>query len=415
MKNYDLFRFIDAQEMCFDSALAEIKNGRKTGHWIWYVFPQIYGLGHSFTAQKYSIKDMGEAKAYLECDILKNRLIKISSALLEINKPISSIVDPPDDLKIRSCMTLFRESSGGTIPVFDQVLDKFYGGKPDKLTLDILSKMKGFEKKPDRDTMRAVFKDTCEMIESSPVLKNLTDTSKSRQVLYMEEDVIDLPENPGFPACITVSSNRTFQEATELSAKYPGKRIAVLNFASATHPGGGVVNGARAQEESLCRCSNLYQCLTEKELIRDYYEFHRNRHNTLYTDALIYTPDVAIIKSDTNIPERLPESQWKKVDVITCAAPNLSAFRSQISVEELYHIHLCRGGKILSAAAANGVEVIVLGAFGCGAFGNDPKIVAGAYYDLLRQFGGYFRHISFAVFCANTESSNYTAFAETFK
>ena len=412
MKDFDLTRFHEAQDKYYSDALMEIKNGRKTSHWIWYVFPQIYGLGHSFMSKKYAVKSLDEAKAYIADPILRERLITISQELLAHDCPIEQIVGSPDDLKIRSSMTLFM-AADNSIPVFAQVLEKFYGVVPDKKTLAILSSVTT-EKKPDRMSMKSVFTDTCQMIECSPRLKNMTDISRKNQQLYRSGEDIPLPENPMFPDDISVCANRTFQEAVDLHKKFPDAKIAVLNFASATHPGGGVVNGARAQEESLCRCSNLYQCLNTPELIRDYYQFHRERHDCLYTDRLIYTPGIAIIKTDTSQPERLPEDMWTMVDVITCAAPNLGGYRGTIGSEDLYHIHLSRGRKILSAAAANGAEVLVLGAFGCGAFGNDPFIVSKAYSELLSEFSGYFRHVSFAVFCSNTESSNYVAFEEEF-
>ena len=127
---------------------------------------------------------------------------------------------------------------------------------------------------------------------------------------------------------VVVSSKRTL-EASETYAKQ-GKKVCVLNFASATNPGGGVVHGSSAQEESICRCSTLYPCLIVKEMWQQFYVLHRAMNNPLYNADCIFTPDVMVFKSDTDYPELLPESEWWMVDVITCAAPNLRDVPSNI-------------------------------------------------------------------------------------
>ncbi len=132
-----LDRFIIAQEHSYDTALREIRAGRKRSHWMWYIFPQIAGLGMSHTAQLYAISDIGEAHRYIEHPLLGARLIEISRALLELDSSdASAVMGYPDDLKLRSCMTLFAQVSGD--PVFTAVLDKFYGGRADARTLSIL-------------------------------------------------------------------------------------------------------------------------------------------------------------------------------------------------------------------------------------------------------------------------------------
>ena len=126
---YDLERFIEAQNMVYDIALQEIKNGHKRGHWIWFVFPQIKGLGHSYNSEFYGISGTIEAKAYLEHPLLGARLREISQALLDCGNPSADdILGFPDVLKVRSCMTLFDMVSPNDI--FKQVLDKYYDGKP---------------------------------------------------------------------------------------------------------------------------------------------------------------------------------------------------------------------------------------------------------------------------------------------
>ena len=137
--NYDLQRFHKAQKFDYPVALDEIKNGRKESHWMWYIFPQLKELGYSSTAKYYGlIKD--EAKAYINDEILKSRLIEISQALLELtSNNATEILGYPDDLKLKSCMTLFSEIAP-EIEVFDQVLQKFFSGKKDDKTLKLLGK-----------------------------------------------------------------------------------------------------------------------------------------------------------------------------------------------------------------------------------------------------------------------------------
>ena len=135
-----LDRFLQALARSYDTALREIQSGYKRSHWMWYIFPQIQGLGFSSTAQYYAIADLQEAKDYLAEPTLRARLLEISNALLALNSnDPSAIFGWPDDMKLRSCMTLFQ-SAAPDQPVFGKVLDKFYDGQPDGRTLEILSR-----------------------------------------------------------------------------------------------------------------------------------------------------------------------------------------------------------------------------------------------------------------------------------
>ncbi len=137
---YDLSRFLEAQNNSYNTALREIRAGRKRSHWMWYIFPQIQGLGYSAMAQHYAIRDLGEAREYLQHPLLGPRLIEISEALLALDESDPRrVMGSPDDLKLRSCMTLFQ-SAAPDQPVFGKVLNKFYGGSPDGRTLEILSR-----------------------------------------------------------------------------------------------------------------------------------------------------------------------------------------------------------------------------------------------------------------------------------
>ncbi len=136
----DLNRFIKAQENSYNQALKEIRSGHKQSHWIWYIFPQMIGLGRSSTAVYYSIKSIEEARDYYDNDILRSRLIEISETLLELdnNDPLD-VMGYPDHFKLRSCMTLFDYVSDND--VLKKVLDKYYHGKKDQKTLDIIKEL----------------------------------------------------------------------------------------------------------------------------------------------------------------------------------------------------------------------------------------------------------------------------------
>lgn len=136
--NYNLDRFIIVQERDYQMALQEIKNGYKRSHWMWYIFPQLADLGYSATAKFYGIKNKDEAIAYLQNEYLKNNLIEISNALYQINDNISNILGYPDDLKLKSCMTLFNYVDP-TNEIFSKIIDKFYNGEKDSKTLEFLN------------------------------------------------------------------------------------------------------------------------------------------------------------------------------------------------------------------------------------------------------------------------------------
>ena len=134
----DLSRFTKVQEQDFKTAFKEIKNGRKMSHWMWYIFPQIQGLGKSSTSQYYGIKDLNEARAFINDPYLGGNLKKISMALLELEENNAvAIFGKPDDIKLKSCMTLFScISEDGSI--FHKVLEKYFDGRQCKRTLSII-------------------------------------------------------------------------------------------------------------------------------------------------------------------------------------------------------------------------------------------------------------------------------------
>jgi uncharacterized protein (DUF1810 family) len=136
--NVGLERFKTAQEKDYETAFNEIKNGRKRSHWMWYIFPQVTGLGMTDTSRYYAIKDIKEATAYLKDETLGIRLVNICQALLALEtNDANHVFGSPDDLKLKSSMTLF-DAVPATFPVFAQVLDKFYNGERDQRTLQLL-------------------------------------------------------------------------------------------------------------------------------------------------------------------------------------------------------------------------------------------------------------------------------------
>ncbi len=135
---HDLIRFVEAQNGVYDQALAELRGRRKRTHWMWYIFPQIDGLAFSSTSRRYSIKGIEEAKEYLNHPVLGPRLLECMQALVRIEGPSAAdIFGSPDDLKLRSCATLFAIVSPAD-SVFQRVLEKYYPGGPDGKTLQLL-------------------------------------------------------------------------------------------------------------------------------------------------------------------------------------------------------------------------------------------------------------------------------------
>lgn len=275
-----------------------------------------------------------------------------------------------------------------------------------------------------RENNVRIFEDTKDFVKGSAKLKAAIADTTARQKLILEGENIPAPgESRGKKAQVIVSGKRTLEAA----GAYRDKKVCILNFASATNPGGGVENGSSAQEESICRCSTLYFNLKTKELFDRFYSPHRSKRDPLYNDDLIYSPDVYAIKSDTDSPERLPEEEWYKMDVITCAAPNLRPkpsnamnpfagdAQAKITDQNLAVLLEKRIRRIMAMAAVERNDVLILGAFGCGAFRNPPRVVARVFHKVLDDFLEYFDTVEFAVFHTARETENYRSFKEEFR
>ena len=224
------------------------------------------------------------------------------------------------------------------------------------------------------------------------------------------------------PAIIKVTNRDTFTAAKEYANIINSTNegfVGVLNFASSTNPGGGVTKGSTAQEECLCRCSNLYLTLYQEKCIREYYNINKKYMSNLGSDAIIYSRNIYVFK-DKNY-NMLPVKDRFYVDVLTCAAPNLrenprnqyntdaSEEKLTLTDEELYNIHVKRARNILNVAVKNEDDYLILGAFGCGAFRNNPEIVAKAYKDVLQDYMYCFKVIDFAIIDGKY-SNNYEIF-----
>ncbi len=255
-----------------------------------------------------------------------------------------------------------------------------------------------------RDFLKEVFKDTKKLYSTDETLKASVEFTLANQKLYLEEEEVDISDKkPSFETKIVVSKKRSFQAAEA----YKNESVGVLNFANSFEPGGGVIYGARAQEESLCRLSTLYAAISTDEMRQDFYDRHIDDDDPLATDDVIYSPGVMVFKSDDSEMKLLDKSEWFNVNVLTCAAPDL--YDKDISDDELFELHVKRWQRILSVALKNGCTTLVLGAFGCGAFRNNPEIVAKAAKQIVDEFKGYFKCIEFAVACKD-DWTNYEVF-----
>jgi uncharacterized protein (TIGR02452 family) len=203
-------------------------------------------------------------------------------------------------------------------------------------------------------------------------------------------------------------------ESTLAAAARLGEPVAGLVFASARNPGGGFLSGAKAQEEDVARCSALYPCLTA---VPAFYEYHRAHRDLRYTDRVIRAPEVPVFRDDAGALLDRPF----RMSMLVAAAPNLRALRDNTppdrrrgdDITEVPAILRRRAGRILSVAASHGDRRLVLGAWGCGVFGNDPAVVADAFAAALRRVGG-FELVVFAVLDRAPGTPTLRAFADRF-
>lgn len=263
-----------------------------------------------------------------------------------------------------------------------------------------------------------IFEGTRQLCLSNPFLKNAIAASKAGQRIYWEGDVIEYGA-PRFaePADMILSPKKTVEAAMPYARR--GKRTCILNFASSVTPGGGVLTGEQAQEESICRVSTLYFALSDPETAGTFYDYHwelirAGKMNRRNRDDIVYTPGVVAVRDDANWETMMKEQDWYEMDVITCAAPDLrqlgDAAQFSPTMEELRTLHEIRWRCILAAAAKHEADVLILGAFGCGVFANPSELVVAAFNNVLPEFRNHFETIEFAVYTTRMDAPNYQAF-----
>ncbi|MDY6938552.1 MAG: TIGR02452 family protein [Cyanobacteriota bacterium] len=273
----------------------------------------------------------------------------------------------------------------------------------------------------------AIAQDTLKIIESgcyqTPDGTHIDISSDIRTCLqktqpYTPEELSEIDrEILSHPAQFSTTQFEVKNETTLTGAKRmaeSGKyqKIGVLNFASAKNPGGGFLGGAQAQEESLARSSALYSSLLQ---CPKHYEFHRANRSLLYSDRIIYSPHCPVFKTDNGTLLKQPYF----VDFITSPAPNAGAVaRNQPkSVRDIPEALRDRGGKVLAIATHQGCDALVLGAWGCGVFRNDPAMVAQMFADYLLpngQFWGRFKSVLFSVLDSTKKRRIFAEFDERF-
>ncbi|MDO0909888.1 TIGR02452 family protein [Streptomyces sp. DT2A-34] len=220
-------------------------------------------------------------------------------------------------------------------------------------------------------------------------------------------DPVPVPQAPAVETFFEVTGESSLEAARRISGP-----VAVLNFASARNPGGGYLNGAQAQEEALCRASALYTCLLGA---REFYDHHRAHRDPFYTDRVTHSPGVPVFRDDRG---RLLDEPYT-VGFLTAAAPNAGVIRRTAPerTAELPHALAVRAERVLETAAAHGYRRLVLGAWGCGVFQNDPAQVAGAFRALLGpdgRFASAFEHVVFGILDRTPGSVVREAFVRAF-
>jgi uncharacterized protein (TIGR02452 family) len=246
------------------------------------------------------------------------------------------------------------------------------------------------------------------------------DAAITRSVLYRPDEFPEvfgrrderLRDRSPTPTAFEVVNETTLHAARRLVEAETGARVLALNFASAKHPGGGFLKGSQAQEESLARASGLFACIGPQ---REMYDANERFPSLLYTDHMIYSPDVPVFRDD----EDALLERYYPLSFLTAPAVNVGAWRRNEPgrMAEVEPVMLARMEKVLSLAVVHGHELLVLGAWGCGVFGNDPGQVAGWFHRHLTgegMFRGAFRKVVFAVLDGTEDHSTIRPFERLF-
>lgn len=251
----------------------------------------------------------------------------------------------------------------------------------------------------DNTSLICVFEDTIKhVMDSNNLLIDTKLAMDNTEVIFPEDELTS--SGPYINDTeINVVNMKSFEAARKYADNYT---TCVLNFANPVSPGGGVLNGATAQEEDLCRASNLYFSLNSMNALPYYYHNEKimEQTNYIFDDSLIYTKSVTVLRDDTT---GLFLEDSYMVDVITCAAP-MCCYNNKVSDSDLHHIMKPRILRILQAADHFDAEVLILGAFGCGAFACNPNVVADCFKEAIKGKHA-FNKIIFAIWDPNDEGN----------
>ena len=448
MSKNNIVRFVQMYDEYYTQVEKELRNGKKENHWMWFIFPQITGLGHSPTAKFYALQNMEEAHMFLAspCGEKLHKLLQILLALHE-NDP-ESIFGCIDAMKLKSSMTLFAAANPKN-PIFDQILAKFYHSQKDEKTLEILRKqqnintymtsqefLKKFIPAFDQGDIRTlheirqnIFEDTMQIVKNGAYTAengtkvSLTDISAmmKNSMLYRAIEKVNLPE----------LSQQTVVEVLDSDSLLAGKKLidegyhpAILNFANRQTAGGGVLHGAGAQEENMFRRSNLAFSL---------YQFHpdgidfnipqrEERYPMDRTTGGAYSPDVTVFRG-TEIEGYPLLQKTYRLGVVTVAAMNRPELKNPYEIADyLVEPILEKIRTIFRIALNHGHDAIVLGAWGCGAFKNPPQHIAKLFHQVMdeEEFCNRFKKIVFAIIdrknidINNVKAGNFISFQEEF-
>lgn len=442
MYKHDVSRFEEMYDEYFETVRAELAGGRKRSHWMWFIFPQIKGLGHSDMAVRYALSGLDEAAAFLDADCGK-KMCELVDILLDLpTDDAFAVFGGIDAMKLRSSMTLFSLARPEETR-FRRMLDKYFGGHPDERTLEIVGKpekrttpeewlsefLPAYEAGATGTLHRlrqGIFDETAEIacrgryevggriVTLPPSEPMMRDTC-----FYRAPGRAELPELPT-PTAVEVVAGDSLLAGKQLLDE--GYSPAVLNFANRHTPGGGVLSGAGAQEENIFRRSNLFLSL---------YQFHQHggifgipRRRESYpmdrSTGGIYSPGVTVFRGlETEGYPLLPEPY--RLGVVTVAAIN----RPELKTPQEIADHLVEPVRekmrtIFRLALLHGHDALVLGAWGCGAFRNPPRHIAKLFHEVMAEaeFRNRFRKIVFAVLdrkgIESSRGGNLRAFREEF-
>ena len=293
----------------------------------------------------------------------------------------------------------------------------------------------------DRDRRIAGFEETLELCEQDIILSHAIRQTRARTRCYqykngtswkrqlrsrIKKDRTGLPKIRRW-RCQTnqdnifVTQERSLEAVRRMKTAYPQRRVAVLHFASGTNPGGGVIRGGVGQEESLCRCSTLYPCLQQHKVRKMFYDQHQRTGDPYYSDTCVYLPGIVGIRDDAPGGMLLSEMDRYTFDVITCAPPNVrirkwdeehkNLMKPLANQENIENVMERRAGVVIRTAVRNHVDILVLGAFGCGIYDNSPQMVVNAFKKALNECEHSFKAVIFAIYSEVGEADNYNAFS----